>query len=321
MSDDNSNTPETPPTVATNAPSSPAPKADALAAIPTAKMAEATSKDPKVQASEPSKAETKAAETVAEAKRKFKVKIDQEEKEVDEDELLRGYQLRQASDKRFKEASQKYKEAEQFLELLKKNPRAVLSHPDVGHDVRKLAEEILAEELENELMDPKDKEIRQLRKEKADREEKEKQAAEAARQAKEAEEVKGYEAAYVNDIESTIKTSGLPMNIHTVNAVRDYMLIAMEQGNHDIKAADVIADVKKDYQDAVKSLFSTTDVSALVGMLGEESLKKIRDFDIARLKVPTKKASEPVKVKPEPAAEKPFVTVNEYFDALKKRIG
>jgi len=313
MSDESNSTPSTPSEVS-------APNAE------TAKSETAPSQSSKVETKvEGGKVpETKAPETPSE-KQRFKVKIDKEEKEIDEDELLRGYQLRQASDKRFKEASARQKEAESFLELLKTKDglKKVLAHPDVGQDVYKLAEELLAEKLEEEFLDPKEKEIRAIRAEREALLAEKKEREESERSTKEAAEIKGYEAEYAADIESTIKANGLPMNIHTVNGVRDYMLMAMENGNEDVKASDVIAEVKRDYQEAVKSLMSSNDIAAIVSLVGEETLKKIRDYDVARLKDPKK----PTKVAKEdqpaekPRREKPIITVNEYFDAIKKRLG
>ena len=85
--------------------------------------------------------------------RMFKVKINGEDIEVSEEELKAGYQTRKASDEKFREAAMSKKQAEEFINLLRTNPRKVLSNPNLGIDVRKFAEEYLVEQMEDEMME------------------------------------------------------------------------------------------------------------------------------------------------------------------------
>lgn len=285
---------------------------------------------------EPLKSEEKK-ELVKEL-RKYKIKIDKEESELelDDDQIRNHIQKGLAADKKFKEAAEKRKEAEAFIELLRTNPKALLKHPALGLKAREIAEELLAEELEQEMMDPKEREIQKLKAELDARTKKDAEAAETARQAQEAEKVKGFEDHYVADIRTTIEKSGLPLNQGTVNAVRDYMLASMQavMNEHDgdeaaqdaaiekIKASDVIELVRKDFQAEVKKLFSSTDMTQLIEMIGEDGLKKIRDADMKRLKnpkVPVKEEDQPAE-KPEKRRSK-SKTVNEYFAELNKKLG
>lgn len=64
----------------------------------------------------------KADEVKAPPPASFKVKVDGEEQEVDQEELIRGYQLARTSHKRFQEASQYKKDADRIIEALDKNP-------------------------------------------------------------------------------------------------------------------------------------------------------------------------------------------------------
>lgn len=54
--------------------------------------------------------------------RLLKVKVDKEEKELPEEDVVRGFQLAEASNKRFREASELAKGAQQVLDLLDKDP-------------------------------------------------------------------------------------------------------------------------------------------------------------------------------------------------------
>lgn len=87
--------------------------------------------------------------------KKYKVKVDGEEREVSEDDLLRDYQLQQASRKRFTEADQRAKEADAkerkanaVLEALSKGDLDFVKK-NVPKDVfKKLSTDFLLEELE-----------------------------------------------------------------------------------------------------------------------------------------------------------------------------
>ena len=96
-------------------------------------------------------------------KRLYRVKIDGQEMEVDESELLAGYQRAKAANKRFEEAAKQRKQAEHFLKLLRTDPVKVLQHPEVGHDVRQLAEDYLAEIIKKEKMSPEEREKAELK--------------------------------------------------------------------------------------------------------------------------------------------------------------
>ncbi len=79
---------------------------------------------------------------------KHRVKIEGTEREVSTEDLIRDYQLREASNKRFQEASQKEKRAQPVLDALeKKEFKKLLEHVPKG-DFRKFAEDFLLEEIE-----------------------------------------------------------------------------------------------------------------------------------------------------------------------------
>src|SRR5439155_16062490 len=76
--------------------------------------------------------------------RKLKLKVDGREEELPEEEVVKWAQMGRAAQKRFQEASEKRKQAEDFIRMLKEDPISVLSNPAIGVDFRKLAEEYLS---------------------------------------------------------------------------------------------------------------------------------------------------------------------------------
>lgn len=258
--------------------------------------------------------EAKQAATT-EAARKYKVLIDGEESEVEEAELLRGYQIRKASDKKFSEAARMRKEADALVELLREDPVNALTHPSVGHDFRKLAEKYLTDVLEDEMAPPEEKEKRaklrrmeELEKEntklKADFEER-----------RMAQLTEQYKSEYQNKIVDALDKGGLPKTNHTVKRMAYYMQQALEN-DYDLEPRDVIDLVRKDYLNEIKDIISASDGQVLLDLLGEETANKIRKFDISRVSGQQVASQKQEEAAPSKAKEKKM-TMDEFSEYLK----
>ena len=224
-------------------------------------------------------------ETAERMLRKYKVRVDGEDQEVGEDELINNYQLRKASDKRFQEGQQGRKQSEEFIRLLKTDPAKVLSHPSVGMDVKKWAEEFLIGEMQRDMMTPEEKQMEEYksklaRYEQAEATTKKQQEAEA-----EATVRQKYQDDYSTQITGALETSGLPKTEYTVQRMIHYMSKALEH-NYEVSAKDVTDLVRRDYITDTKSLYSGLDADALLAILGDDVAGKIRKADLAKLKNP-----------------------------------
>lgn len=228
--------------------------------------------------------------------KKYKVKVDNEELEVDEDELVRGYQMRKASDKRFQEGLAARKQAEEFVRLLKTDPKKVLAHPSIGLDLKKFAEDFLVEQMQEELMDPKDRELRDYKQKLAKFEEEERlKKQKAEEEAKDAVKKK-YQEDYNKQIIDALETSGLPKTEYTVERMIYYMHKALKNG-YELDAKDVTELVKRDYIEDSKALYSGLDAEALEKIMGADIAKKLRKHDIDKLKQPKNNLNGPIDVK------------------------
>lgn len=236
--------------------------------------------------------EKKAAEIVKDndnvekvGAKKYSIVIDGEKLEVSEDELVKGYQTRKASDKRFMEASQKTKQAEAFLSLIK-NPatlKKVLADPLIGIDPRKWAEDLLYEELQLESMDPKDRELAE-HKEKLRRYEEQERRVKEEKEAKDNEELKSkYAQDYHRDIIKALGDSGLPKSATTVKKMAYYLHQSASRG-YKLAAADVVDLVREDYTREMRDLYGNADAETLLSLLGEDAGKKIREHDLKKIK-------------------------------------
>ena len=236
-------------------------------------------------------ADPKAAEQVKDAIRKLKLKIDGKEEELDEPEVIRLAQLGKASNKRFEEAKQMRQQAEQFMEMLRKDPKAVLSNPALGVDLRKFAEEVVWEHIQESSLTPEQKKARdverELQKYKAQEEEHKKAETERQMQALHQK----YASDYDRKITSALQASGLPKTPATVKRMAEYMFTAVQNG-YDLEPSDLVEQVRKDYQDDIQQLFGQTSEDMLLSLLGEGTAKKLRNADMKRLKSPTGKVME-----------------------------
>lgn len=224
--------------------------------------------------------EGEVAEAIA---KKYKVKVNDVEEEVSEEDLVAGYQTRKASDAKFQEAAGLRKQAEQFVHLLKTDPVKLLTHPALGHDMRKLAEEYLGKQLQEELMDPKDKEIRDIKAKLAEHEEI-KKAAEKEEQDKQANVVKEkYIGDYTKDIVSALEASGLPKSEVSVRRMAYYIYAGLKHGVN-LPATNAAELVKQDYIKEQQALYGALDGDILLQLLGPEIAKKIRKYDVEKLK-------------------------------------
>jgi hypothetical protein len=227
----------------------------------------------------PQNQETKAAQEL----RKFKLKVDGREEELDEEAVIRYASKGKAADKRFEEAAQMRREAEQFVSMLKKDPIKVLSDPKIGHDFRMLAEEYLAKQLEQELMSPEQRKAREMETKLREYEERERVESEQKRQS----EMQQLEARAAEDyskkITSALEMGGVPKTARTVKRMAELMHKNLAHG-FDLEPAHLAEMVREDYLNEIKELFGASDGDTLLKLLGDDNSKKIRQADLNRLK-------------------------------------
>jgi len=231
-------------------------------------------------------------EEAREAIRKYKLKVDGEEVEVDEDELKRGYSHQRAANKRMQEAVKKERATQQLIELMKDKGGLLRAVQALGHDPRKLAEEILSEHLELETLDPVERELRMTKKQLEEYNNREQARAEAEKK-KHADTLKQkFAKQYSEQFVEALKGAKLPQTKETVQRmakyVKDYAQVGME-----ITAAEAAKLVYEDLVSTHRSVYKETEAEQLVRLLGEDGLKKIREYEASRLKDPASKLQTP----------------------------
>lgn len=233
-----------------------------------------------------------AAKAATEAVRKYKVKVDGQEHEVDETELLRGYSHQKAANKILQEGTAARKQAEEFVAMMRDPHKFYETAQKLGHDPRKLAEEYLAKQLEVELMDPRDRELAEAKNklkhmEDLDRAEKEKIEAHRNEVLKQK-----YAKDYSDQFVAALQDTGLPPTKHMVSDMAKYVSRAAKIG-FKMTPAEAAQLVREDVQMAHQRLIGDADGDTLMKLLGDEVANKIRKYDTQRLKNPEQNLRTP----------------------------
>lgn len=221
-------------------------------------------------------------------KKIWKLKADGEEFEfdaTDEESVKREIMKARGADKRFKSAAELKQQAETFFGMLKDpaSLKKVLEDPRIGVDVKKFAEELVWEQIQEAQMTEeqkaqraKDRELDEFRN--RDLTEKQKKDADAKQQ----RQVQ-YENHYEEKITQALQIGGIPKTPRTVARMADELILAME-GGLDLSAAELVAKVRTDYLSDFNTVLNAADAKLLMELLGEGNLEKVRKADLERIR-------------------------------------
>jgi hypothetical protein len=249
--------------------------------------------------------------------RKFKVKVDGQEVEVAEADLLADYGKGKSADARFREAAQMRKQAEEFIHLLRTDPIKVLSNKSLGIDLRKIAEEYLVAQLEEESLDPREKELRDTKRKLEEYEQAKREEAKRAEEAQYAELQKRFTEDYSNKIVAALESAGLPKTQHTIKRMASYMNEGIKR-EFNLQPADVVDMVRRDYIEETKSLYGGLDGDKLLELLGDDVATKIRKHDLAKVRNTRPSSAKQHVAPPSDSPRSPKITKDEYQKRLEK---
>lgn len=217
--------------------------------------------------------------------RKFKVKIDGAEREVDEAELIRGYSHQQAANKALQEGKSLRKQSEELVALLKDPVRFFEIAKQLGHDPRQLSENYLVEILNEESMDPKERENKYLRKELEARKAVEEEKRKLAEMEREHALKEHFAKKYSEEFIPALQEAKLPPTKETIAKMAYYIHQASEL-KMPMTAQEAAKLVREDIINHQRNILSDIDGDALMELLDPQIAAKIRKHDLAKLKSP-----------------------------------
>lgn len=220
--------------------------------------------------------------------KKFRVKIDGEELDVDEEELRSGYQRAQAANKRFAEAKELYDQLNEFAETLQTDPLGALIKAGIYKNESELADavlEILKEQDSGDVKKPVDPELSAKEKEIADRE---------------ASLIDKYSEFYMSEYERTLPSAveevGLPVNTRTIAAVAHVISDSIDRG-YEITPKEAANEVKEYFTKLVKTVIDGVSDDELLNYLSDQAIDRVNKHRLARAK---QRPSEPKKTAAKP---------------------
>lgn len=267
---------------------------------------------PEQEAASEQPAQSAQEKKIQEEIRKYKLKIDGEEEEVDEKELIARAQKYKSATKRFEEASTIKKQAQQLVELLKSDPLSVLRDPSIGVDVDSFVQKYVEDQIREMELSPEDKKVQELEKElKGIKEQYEKEKSE-----REQQELQAKEEAYFNQLQDemvgAIEKSKLPYAPYVAKRVADIMLTALDM-NKEITAAKAVQILESSLMSEDRDRFGKMSEDQIEEYLGEELLSRMQKHRLSKVKKQSESPAPKVAAvaKPEPKKEdKSSKTVN-----------
>jgi hypothetical protein len=244
------------------------------------------------ESSEPAPA-AKAA-TPAEKKRnikKLKLKIDGKDIEEDFDmddeaSLIKHLQMSKVSQKRMAESAQLQKEVEHFVNELKKNPRKILSDPNIGIDIKQLAAEIIEAEIENSKKTPDQLEREKLMSElESLKSERQREAEEMKNRELTAMQERAFQDYDMKMTKALEKHTDLPKSPYVVKKMADYLLLGLKEGM-DIQPDDVVELVREEMRNDLKEMFAVLPEDVIEQLVGKDKINGIRKKNLAKAKAP-----------------------------------
>jgi hypothetical protein len=241
------------------------------------------------------KATKKEKEVAKKMLKKLKIKFNGKEIEEDlpfeipDDEASVDYmrkqlQMSKMASSKSSEKAQLEKELQAFFQELKKNPRKVLSDPNIGVDMKKIVAEMIEEEISNSQKTPE-----QIEREKLENElrtlKEEREAAKEEQRQKELAHLQEVEMQRYDNMmtDALAKHTDLPKSPYIVKKMADYMLLGL-QNDVELTAEDVIPLVREEMQDDLKQMFAVMPEDVIESIVGKETINKIRKKNIAKAK-------------------------------------
>lgn len=259
-----------------------------------------------VPVADPAKA-APASVTPAEV-RKFKLKINGAEREVDEKFLLAHAQKGIAADERFQEAAKSRKTMEALVKKAKEDPDALLREL-TGRDPEEIYKEKLSEKLRRLTMDPKERELEEYKAKIASFEAEKAARDEADKKAAMDKTTQFFVKKYDKEIPEAIKAAGLPLTEDVIKYTADIMLSNLEEGLD--LPYDVVMELVRDrYMRGVKGFLSTADKEKLIDLLGEDVVDALIAAKAKKGKAAGKQPAKQAVSAPEPT-KSPYMTPDE----------
>lgn len=263
--------------------------------VDTSVPAEAT-EDASLEAAEAelSEAETKSEKAAAQkkvesAKKKYEFKSNNKTRVVDfdpnDDEEVKRYLSKAiAADEKFEEAAMTRKQAEQLIEKLRTDPLSILRHPDLGLDIKKLAEQVLLEQMEDAEKTPEQRQMEEMQKKLKDYEEEKKRLEDDRRKS----EIEKLQMEAINSLDeqvtAALQKTDLPKSPYVVKRIADAAIEAMNMGYENVTIEQIMPYVEEQLRGEIQEMFGAMPDEIMEKLLGKGRLDNYRKSRVSKMK-------------------------------------
>lgn len=236
------------------------------------------------------------------------------------DWMTKQLQMSGVAQKRMSEYSKLETEARDFIEQLREDPRAILSDPNMGIDLKKLAASVIEDEIANSQKSPdqieKEKLQAELKKIKADREKEKTELQKREYDALVKQETEKID----NEMSRVLGKGDLPKSSYVIKKMTDYLYTAAQNGV-DLTVDDILPLVKDEIYGDLQAMFQVMSEDVIQKMVGKDVFNKVRKQNIAKAKGAQAKPPTPLssavkdagKTNPKPEVAKPRQSVKGFF--------
>jgi hypothetical protein len=199
------------------------------------------------------------------------------------DFMRRQLQMAKMGQNKAQELSALEKDVVSFLQELKANPKKALSNPSIGVDIKKLAAEILQEELENANKTPEQLKQEEYERKLKEYEEKEKKREEALKQMERERAVEQAAQKFDIDIATTLEKFDIPQEPIAIKRIAELMSLEIQRGfepNMEAIGNLVQEEMNSDIRNYIKKLPHDKRLK----ILGEDVFEEDRKARVAKVK-------------------------------------
>lgn len=227
---------------------------------------------------------------VKKALRSYELKVNGKSKKIDidldnDDEVRKYLQKAMASDEKFQEASTYKKQAEQLVEQLQKDPLSILRNPALGLDIRKLAEQVLLQDLEDQQKSPEQKELEDARRRLKEYEDMKSKSEEDRKKMQLEDATKRNYEEVENSMIQALEKADLPAEPFFVRRIADIWAAAVENGWETATLEDIMPYASEKLMGDFKSILGKhKDPDKLEKLLGKDVLDGYRRSKVSKVK-------------------------------------
>lgn len=217
----------------------------------------------------------------------YEIKVNDKTFKLTREELIKKAQLGYSAHERFEQSAQQKKQVDAILSTFRTNPVEALLNPALGltkDQVRQAMEDWYTREyIEPEKLTPEQLRLRDAESKLRTYEEQEKQKQKEQQETQMAELTQRQREHVQNQITETLDKSGLPKTKFIVSRMAYWMRHNLSNG-WDAPMEVIIDQVKRERQDMLSDLTTSTEMDTLVNYLGKDFVNKIRKWDLSQLR-------------------------------------